>query len=98
MGWRHPAQSIWLAPRDGLRSYSIAYAIRPCFQGKVFLFRISKAIVDFDYFTLGMAAPGVTLSTISCVLNHAEGGVTKFKIALDMRKRNALHWKCGPVA
>jgi hypothetical protein len=24
--------------------------------------------------------------------------VTKFKIALDMRKRNALHWKCGPVA
>ena len=45
-----------------------------------------------------MASLGVPVSTIRSVLNHAEGGVTKSTIALDMLRRSALHWKRGPVA
>ena len=47
---------------------------------------------------MGMAALGVPVSTISSVLNHAEGGVTKSTIGLAMLRRSALHWKRGPVA
>ena len=45
-----------------------------------------------------MAALGVPVSTISSVLNHAEGGVTKSIIGLDMLRRSPLHSKRGPVA
>ena len=55
-------------------------------------------LINFGTSGMGIANVSVRVSTISSVLNHAEGGVTKSTIALNMLRRSALHWKRGPVA
>ena len=55
-------------------------------------------LINFGTSGMGIAALGVPVSTISSVLNHAEGGVTKSTIGLDMLRRSALHLKREPVA